>query len=1231
MTSFLSREVLQQIQPRPVLNNTSQQCIGINGLPLDVDGIVQVNLTFPDDGELFYKGNFLISNKLFSPLQCILGWDFLTSNGLALSRERTGAYVLVGRHGRTPLTPRDRDSVCPSRASESVGLGEITELDNYNVSGVFSQCTSKSRVPITLCDSVCLPGRTEAIICAKLPKNSTDQLGLVTPVQKDSLSPYILVAYSVSQAEGRNVFLRIMNTSNCDIQLQVGQQIGEYCPLLDTLLPTSVVPFTIDNSNSNPTFACTSFSQNQIKTDLEAQLSPSLSETDRQTLLTTLLKYSDVFHESLGHTDVITHEIATGDATPIQQYPRRLPYAYREEVNRQISEMLEQGVIQESISPWASPIVLVKKKDGKFRFCVDYRKLNKVTKKDAHPLPRIDDLLDSLQGSNMFSTLDLRSGYWQVSMSPEDREKTAFSTPDGLWEFLRMPFGVSNGCATFQRGIQIVLSGLKYDTCLCYFDDIIIPSTSIEQHCERLELVLGRFRKHNLRVKASKCCFGVNEVTYLGHVVSAQGVHTDPGKIKAVAALEPPKTVEQVRSFLGLAGYYRNFIPNFAMVSAPLVSLTKKGTKFAWLDQHANAFQALKKQLCMAPILAYPKFDRPFILQTDASDLGLGAVLAQTDNNGRERVISYASRSLSEREKAYSATEKEALAMIFAIDHFRVYLLGKEFTLVTDHSALQWLHSVEPKGRLARWVMALQEYNFTVKHRPGNNNNNADALSRLPLPQEAKCSQNVPISSFTTTMIPGYNLQQAQQNDPHIAKIIEFKKADMPKPPFFAWAKDPVLRKFWHCWNNLYIVNGLLVKSLSIDKSLPQYAFVIPNSLVSSVLQGIHCSPFSGHLGLKRTLQRSKERYYWPDMNADITNFIQLCQICAQTKLNPHHKKAPLQSINVSEPFVFWAMDYMGPLPETTQGNRHLLVVMDHFTKWCEIFPTKDQKARTVAEILVSKVFSRFGPPTVIHSDQGRNFESSLIHEICGLMGIHKSRTSAYHPQCDGLVERQNRTLQDMLTAYVSQHQHDWDRWVDLVAYAYNTSIHASTGYSPYQMVFGRLARTPLEIDLGLPLTNPGSQHEYSESVRSKLKTITELARRQLESSRANQRRVDSTKDSNWTPLAVGRSVWLRRPKTWKFGRRWIGPYQIISHQGVNYKLRSREGKDIVVHHNNVKPCTIPFNMGEPSFPVREAEEMEIVHIPGEELQAQHLPLRRPARLRQTIQPPLRFGDFVSH
>ena len=1178
MTSFLSRDTLNKIRPKPPVETTGQQCVGINGLPLDVDGVVQASLTFPGNGNI-YCGRFLVSSKLFSPLECVLGWDFLTANGLALTREPSGAYFLVGRHGKTPLTPQHRTSL-PIPPNEVLCDGVTTKLDEEP--GMFTQCPSRSPVPITLVNSVSLPGRTEAVVVVQIPKSAKDQLGMVAPIQKESLPVQLLVAYSVNQAKGRQVSLRIMNTSNCDITLQAGQQIGEYCPLLETL--PSAAEVKDSQLTTDKVFACQTVSNLKMVTELKTAISPSLNKYDRKVILDTLLKYPDVFSESLGYTDVIAHKIDTGDTAPIRQYPRRFPYAYREEVSKQVSEMLEQGVIQQSNSPWASPIVLVKKKDGKFRFCVDYRKLNAATKRDAHPLPRIDDLLDSLQGSTMLSTLDLRSGYWQIGMSPEDREKTAFITPEGLWEFLRMPFGVSNGCATFQRAIQIVLSGLKYDTCLCYFDDIIIPSINLEQQCERLELVLSRFRQHNLRVKASKCCFGADKVTYLGHVVSAAGIQTDPNKIEAVASLEQPENAEQVRSFLGLAGYYRNFIPNFATLSAPLVQLTKKGSKFLWASSQEHAFLQLKSLLCSAPILAYPQFNKRFFLQTDASDSGLGAVLTQVDNNGCERVISYASRSLSDREKVYSTTEKEALAIIFAVSHYRVYLLGREFTLVTDHSALQWLQSVEPKGRLARWVMALQEFCFIVKHRPGTANKNADALSRLPQqPRDSSGTSTPPPSAipiFAITMIPGYNLQQAQLDDPYLSKVINFKLDNMPKPPYFVWGREKMLRPFWHCWEDLHVVNGLLVKRLCVDQSLPQYAFVIPEHLVQSVMQGLHCSPFSGHLGIKRTLQRAKERYFWPHMNNELQNFVRHCQVCAQAKLDPNHKKAPLQTINVNEPFVFWAMDYMGPLPETTQGNKHLLVVMDHFTKWCEVFPTKDQRAKTVAEILVSKIFSRFGPPTVIHSDQGRNFESNLMQEVCCLMGIHKSRTSAYHPQCDGLVERQNRTLQDMLSGYVSQHQYDWDRWVDLVAYAYNTSVHSATGYSPYEMVFGRIARTPLELDLGLPLKIPCSEHEYSASIRRNLQSVAEVARKNLACSRNRYSKSDSLQNNSWVPLAPGQSVWLRRPKNWKFGGRWIGPYQIISHQGVNYKLRSKAGKDLVVHHNQVKACTIPFNKG---------------------------------------------------
>ena len=381
----------------------------------------------------------------------------------------------------------------------------------------------------------------------------------------------------------------------------------------------------------------------------------------------------------------------------------------------------------------------------------------------------------------------------------------------------------------------------------------------------------------------------------------------DPKTTAAVSELPEPKNITELRAFLGLAGYYRGFIPNFASIASPLVELTKKGSKFVWSSKQHNGFQMLKSLLCEAPILAYPQLDQPFILQTDASDMGLGAVLTQLDSRGCERVISYGSRSLSDLEEAYSTTEKEALAVVFGTDHFRPYLLGRTFTIITDHSALHWLSSVELKGRLARWVLHLQENSFDIQHRSGSSHGNADALSRLPLPNE----EVIHSQSCHTTMIPGYNLQQAQIYDMHNSNAIEMISNSLPKPPHFVWASDPIFRGFWHCWDSLHIVNGLLVKSRVKDDADTAYAFVVPTQLIPAVLEGIYSSPFSGHLSLKCTLLQTKHRFFWPQMTQHITKFVQGCESCAQNK----HGSLPLKllssllrsmSLLFSGPWTIW-------------------------------------------------------------------------------------------------------------------------------------------------------------------------------------------------------------------------------------------------------------------------------------------------------------------------------------
>ena len=694
-----------------------------------------------------------------------------------------------------------------------------------------------------------------------------------------------------------------------------------------------------------------------------------------------------------------------------------------------------------------------------------------------------------------------------------------------------------------------------------------------------------------MRVKLCKCQFAATEVSFLGHRVSQDGVSEDPEKVAAIRNISRPTCVKDVRSFLGLAGYYRRFIKDFATLAAPLTKLTTKqmsSRPFAWTAACDNSFTQLKQQLCAAPILAYPQFDRMFTLYTDASDVGLGAVLAQNDDTGVERVVAYASRALSERERRYATTEKEALAIHYATEHFRLYLLGRRFKIVTDHSALKWLSSIEPKGRLGRWIMDLQEFQFFVEYRAGKIHQNADALSRLVQREAAgglfnlSCAVSASIQKFHTfqkgvcqilraaalrfllvichlfelfprrganvksvvraedivlsqaptqemheiplgdnsvrscliSLNQTINLKDAQRQDKALMVAIDYIEQGKPKPDFNEWKSNPTLRNLWHNYNRLFVRNELLVRSRTVRSPHPDYALVIPPSLVPEILKGVHDSPFCGHLGVTRTETRIRQRFYWPGIRNSVVNYIKHCTVCQKRKSPTTLSKAPLQTIDVGEPFSFWALDYMGPIAETSRGNKYILVVTDHFTKWCEAFPTKDQKASTVAQTLISKVFSRFRPPTILRSDQGANFESNLMHEICDIMGIAKTRTTAYHPQGDGQAERHNRTVQDMLAAFVSAQRDDWDLWLDPIVYAYNTSRQESTGLSPYELVFGKLPRLPLECELGVPLSNPATHAEYTRKTRSILQQAQNIAQENLRL--AHSKRCQADRQTEW-------------------------------------------------------------------------------------------------------------------
>lgn len=465
-----------------------------------------------------------------------------------------------------------------------------------------------------------------------------------------------------------------------------------------------------------------------------------------------VMSYLDIFSKdstTFGRTDLVKHKIELTDDRPIKQPHRRVPLVKLREMECMIDEMVSKKAIEPSDSPWSSPVVLVQKKDGSRRFCVDYRRLNDVTVKDSFPLPRIDDTLFALNGSKWYSTLDLQSGFWQVEMEPNDKHKTAFTTGSGLYHFNVMPFGLCNAPATFERLMQKVLQGLANDKVMIYLDDVLVLGKSFEDQLINLKLVFEKIREANLTLNPKKCQLFNTKVKYLGHVISSDGIETDPDKTECIRTWPQPTNKTELRSFLGLATYYRKFVNNFSTMARPLHRLTENDIIYEWNPECEMAFKMLKEKLTSSPVLAYPKIDQPYILDTDASNTGVGAVLSQVQD-GQERVIAYFSKTLNRAERNYCTTRKELLAIVKAAAHFHCYIYGQEVNVRTDHGALTWLLSFKNvEGQMARWLERLSQYRFSIKHRPGRVHNNADGLSRRPCSECQHCDK---LDSSTTAV-----------------------------------------------------------------------------------------------------------------------------------------------------------------------------------------------------------------------------------------------------------------------------------------------------------------------------------------------------------------------------------------------------------------------------------------------------------------------------------------------
>ena len=808
-----------------------------------------------------------------------------------------------------------------------------------------------------------------------------------------------------------------------------------------------------------------------------------LSEADKIKFRDLFQSYRDVFaftDDQLGKTSLVQHVIDTGDALPIKQRPYRTSPQCKQEIDRQVEDMLRKGIIRESVSPWSSPVVLVKKKDGSFRFCVDLRKVNAVTRKDSFPMPLVSDTLDALSGTKYFSTLDLKSGYWQIEMHPESPEKTAFVTHNGLYKFNVMPFGLTNSGASFQRLMGHILRGLEYRFALIYIDDIIIFSKSIDEHLTHLEEVFRRLREANVKLNQKKCTFVERRIEYLGHVVTPEGIFPDPGKVEVVKNFPTPASLKELKSFLGSANYYLRFIKGFSEIASPLNALTKKGVNFCWSESCADAFDRLERVLISAPVVAFPNFNEQFLLCVDASSTGIGFAVAQIQN-GKEVVIACNGRGLNQAERNYTTTEREVLALVEGIKKFQPYLHDRKFVYVvyTDHSSLRWLMNVKDATvRLARWALLLQQYDFVVIHRSGCQNGNADALSRR--------------------LYPNTNLNTLQQSDPEIDKICEKQREDPALSEIIDYIQDEILssndakaRKILLRSDSFYISqNGLLYH---LDRNLTRSmldAFsrlVVPQSMKYEILSNMHNHVAGAHFGVHKTFQKLKRRYWWPSMFKDVKDWCKSCVDCAMKKSPRNTKRGPLLPLFVEGAFDRVAVDVLGPFKPSNRQNRYIVVFSDYLTRWCEAFPVPSVEANVIARLLVDEIIARNGAPRVLLSDRGTNFLSKLVAEVCKIFQIQNVNTSSYHPQTDGLVERFNSTLCQSLSMYVAKNQKDWDDFIPLILFAHRTSISEAIGDSPFYCLYGREPRLPVDVKF-----LPSAADDLSTSVLDHRKRIVE-------------------------------------------------------------------------------------------------------------------------------------------